>query len=90
MDGNGNPCNYDGEAVIEENGIYYLVEADGKTKRKDAGGNLMTSDYGPLSTVTRSDKYRQQWLLHLPESWSLAKRVTAYGLPYRSATTIMA
>ena len=90
MDGNGNPCNYDGEAVIEENGIYYLVEADGKTKRKDAGGNLMTSDYGPLSTVTRSDKYGNKGYYIFPNlepgeksyrlRFTLPERYNDYGL----------
>lgn len=84
------PCNYDGEAVIEENGIYYLVEADGKTKRKDAGGNLMTSDYGPLSTVTRSDKYGNKGYYIFPNlepgeksyrlRFTLPERYNDYGL----------
>ena len=68
LNGLGQPCNYDGEAVeLEPDGgldefgrpLYYKLNDQGE-RLLDASGATSTTPYGPLSCITKSDNYGNQ------------------------------
>lgn len=66
---NGQPCNFDGQAVDENqktiDGYYIILDENGNPKM-DAGGNAETTKYGPWTCISRSDYYGNQGYYILP------------------------